>query len=261
MAACGASVAGCGDGLSYGPMNMPGLWWRLRAFIGNTVPGFGWLRPRSMVYLTSYPPGPWLQRLAEVFKPPPPPPISEHPGPPRWVMPPDDELGVAVPIREILASDPGIVIALVDCIAYSTGFEFGIALRSRTDIEPSQMGFGPPSRTTFSDMAFQVGIRFADGGTAVTNGDPSQEVLAHWRMHAEGREPNPSDGPIISPRSGGGGGGRYDFRYWVWPLPPEGKLAFTCEWPAQGLALRSREVDASAIRRAGAAATKLWSDV
>ena len=49
------------------------------------------------------------------------------------------------------------------------------------------------------------------------------------------REPSPSDGPLLMLRGGGGGGKRYNFTYWVWPLPPEGKLTFLCEWRTRGL--------------------------
>jgi hypothetical protein len=82
--------------------------------------------------------------------------------------------------------------------------------------------------------------------------------MAYWKMHAEGREPVPSEGPILAPRSGGGGGRHWDFRYWVWPLPPEGKVRFMCEWPARNLAPITHEIDAADVRRAGAASTSLW---
>jgi hypothetical protein len=79
-------------------------------------------------------------------------------------------------------------------------------------------------------------------------------------LHAEGREPLPSDGPLLMPRGGGGGGKRYDFSYSVWPLPPEGKLTFLCEWRARGLGPTSHETDATAIRRAGASSKNIWSN-
>jgi hypothetical protein len=183
-------------------------------------------------------------------------------GPPPWVQPPESELGVAVPLREVLASDEGVVIGLIDCVAYSTGFEFRIAVRSKRDLDSAEMGFGPPPPygPDRSDRELTFGIRFADGSAALTGGRPGPELMAQWRMHAEGREPSPSDGPLLMPRGGGGGGKRYDFTYWVWPLPPEGKLTFLCEWRARGLGPTSHEVDAAAIRRAGASSKSVWSD-
>jgi hypothetical protein len=180
-------------------------------------------------------------------------------GPPPWLQPPESELGVAVLLREVLVSDPGVVIALIDCVAFSTGFEFSIAVRSKEDIDPRQMGFGMPHPGEGSEKELQFGIRFSDGGSAVTGGRPSEEFMAQWKMHSEGREPRSSDGPILAPRSGGGGGKRWDFRYWVWPLPPEGALTFMCEWPARKLPPTTHDVDASEIRRAGAACKELWN--
>ena len=216
-----------------------------------------------------------MRRLWHVFKPAgwtgygrltekaaPPRPQMIRSGPPSWLQPPESELGVAVPLREVLASDTGVVIALIDCVAFSTGFEFAIAVRSKEDIDSQQMGFGPPhpGDTEQSEKELRIGIRFADGGTAVTGGRSGPEFMGQWKMHAEGREPGSPDGPILAPRSGGGGGKRYDFRYWVWPLPPEGTLTFTCEWPARKLAPTTHDVEATPIRAAGNASTRLWQD-
>jgi hypothetical protein len=177
-------------------------------------------------------------------------------------MPPDDELGVAVPLRAVLASDSNCVIALIDCVAFSTGFEFSITARTKKDIRPEDMGFGPPPPygPDRSDRELKIGIQFADGPAAITGQHPGPEFMAGWKLHARGGAPDPADGPILSPRSGGGGGKRYDFRYWVWPLPGEGKMAFICEWPAVGLARTVQEVDAGVIIRAGATSMKIWTD-
>lgn len=96
-------------------------------------------------------------------------------------------------------------------------------------------------------------------GISTTSGCASPRALTR-KMHAEGREPSPSDGPLLMPKGGGGGGKRYDFTYWVWPLPPEGKLTFVCEWRARGLGPTAHEVNATAFRSAGASSTSIWSD-
>ena len=242
-------------------MNRPGFWLRLRWFWATTALGRRWPRHRTTSFMAVLTPGPIWRRFWYVFKPPPPPPPTLHPGPPPWLQPPESELGVAVPMREILASDAGVVIALIDCVAYSTGFEFTIALRTKDQIDAREMGFGPPSaRGERQQMQMQFGIQFADGSTAVSDGNLSPELIAQLKMHAEGQEPLSSDGPILAPRSGGGGGKRWDFQYWVWPLPPQGRLTITCEWPSRGIALTSHDLDGAAIRRAGAASPQLWND-
>ncbi|HEY1456509.1 MAG TPA: hypothetical protein VGG31_08415 [Candidatus Dormibacteraeota bacterium] len=164
-------------------------------------------------------------------------------------------------MREVLASDAGVVIALIDCVAYSTGFMFTIALRTKDEIDAREMGFGPPfAGGERRHMGMEFGIQFADGSTAASGGTLSPELIARLRRHAEGHETLSSDGPILAPRSGGGGGKRWDFQYWVWPLPPEGKLTITCEWRSRGMVLASHDLDGAAIRRAGAASTSFWKD-
>ena len=76
----------------------------------------------------------------------------------------------------------------------------------------------------------------------------------------EGREPVVNGGPILSHRGAGGGGKTWDFRYWVWPLPPEGRLTFTCEWPERNLAETTYEVNGAEILLAGLSSTKLWDE-
>jgi hypothetical protein len=158
----------------------------------------------------------------------------------------------------VLARQAGVVIALTDCVEYSNGFNLGIAVRSQSDLDHRAFGFGPPSDRHRSGT-LEVAVGFADGraATASDNG-PSPAVMAYYEAWREGREPEVPTGPIIAMGSGGGGGKRLDFHYWVWPLPPDGPLTISCEWRAGGVALSTIEVDGSGIRRAGTASTSLW---
>jgi hypothetical protein len=250
-------------------VNRPNFWWRLRSLFGATLAGFGWTRYRSYgpAYRPwqRYPPERGWRRIWHVFKPPPvpelPPDFKPPPLPP-WIGPPESEVGVAVPLRVALVSEPGFAIALVDCVAFSTGFEFGIAVRAREEIDHSIMGFGPPPPygPPTPEGQLVIGVEYADGGKATADRHPGAQVMAYWAAVHEGRQPEVPKGPVLSPRGGGGGGRRYDFHYWVWPLPPAGKLTFTCAWPLRGLALTAHDVDSQQIRIAGRTSTKLWDD-
>lgn len=81
--------------------------------------------------------------------------------------------------------------------------------------------------------------------------------MDYYMAKRDGLEPNLPKGPVLLPRSGGGGGQRWDFHYWVWPLPPHGNLTFTCEWRARGIPLTEHELDGAAIRRAAESSTEL----
>lgn len=194
---------------------------------------------------------------------PPPLPADSRPSPPPpWLWPPESELGEALLLRTVLASDQGVAVGLVSCVAFSTGFEFGIAVRAKEDIDAHEIGFGPPPPhgPPPTGRELVIGLEFADGRKATAAHHPGAQVMAYFVGAGEGREPELPAGPILMPRGGGGGGRNWDFRYWVWPLPPEGKLTFTCAWPARGLATTAHEVDASLIRRAGGASKKLWDE-
>jgi hypothetical protein len=194
---------------------------------------------------------------------PPPLPADFKPPPlPPWFGAPESELGEALPLRAVLASDEGVAVALVSCVAYSTGFEFAIAVRSKDDIDAHDVGFGPPPPhgPPPTGRELVIGLEFADGRKATAHNHPSGQVMSFYAGAREGREPEVPVGPILMPRGGGGGGRNWDFRYWVWPLPPEGALLFTCEWPARRIVKTAYEVDAAEIRRAGGASKKLWND-
>jgi hypothetical protein len=74
-----------------------------------------------------------------------------------------------------------------------------------------------------------------------------------------GAEESPP-GPVLMQRGGSGGTRSWDFGFWVWPLPPAGRLAFVVEWPSEDIALTRAEIDASAIRDASERAQVLWPD-
>ena len=187
------------------------------------------------------------------------PPVRDGPPPqPRWGGPPDDEVGVAVGARMVLASQPRLFIAVTDCVAYSNGFTFGLAVRSKDEIPPEKMGFGA-HREHGDDAGFQVTIRFSDGRDSRGDGPgPNRAVMDYYREWSEGKDPPEPVGPVIGQQGGGGGGHRWDFDYFIWPLPPDGPVAITCRWPGRGLQTASKELNGTAIRAAGLKSKSVW---
>jgi hypothetical protein len=163
-----------------------------------------------------------------------------------------------MPLRIVVVAQPRLVVALVDCVAYSNGFKVGLSIRSKDDIDHRSIGFGPPMERE-TPGSLRVGLRFADGRETATSGHgPNPNVMAYYAAWQEGREPEVPAGPVIAHSSGGGGGKRWDWEYWVWPLPPDGPLTVSIEWLAGGVPLSSTEVDGGAIGRAGANSKRLW---
>ena len=177
---------------------------------------------------------------------------------PRWSGAPDDEVGIAVAARMVLASQPRLFIAVTDCVAYSNGFSLGLAVRSKDEIPPEKMGFGP-HREGAEDAGLQVTIRFSDGRD--TRGGalgPNRELMDYFKEWSEGKDPPQPVGPIIGQQGGGGGGHRWVFHYFVWPLPPDGPVTITCKWPGRGLQTAGRELNGTAIRAAGLKSKSVW---
>ncbi|MEU7872503.1 hypothetical protein [Dactylosporangium sp. NPDC049140] len=180
-------------------------------------------------------------------EPPPPPP---EPRRPAWARP-ETVLPGAVADTVILARTGDLVLTLGDLQAYPNGFQLAVTAYTREPLRHrSAFGsggflrrFGPgPVPEDF----LRFGLRFADG-SVVTNLDPG-----------------PSDesdaGPRLVPQGGHGGLHRHEQSYWVWPLPPPGRLDVVCEWPARGIAETTAELDAALVLDAASRATTLFDD-
>lgn len=188
------------------------------------------------------------------FEPPPPPPEPpERHRQPAWVGPPENELGVAVPVRELLARTDDLAIALLGVVAYSNGLQLQVELRRRTEPEDVDV------------MHLHMRRRHARGG------ELAPEVLRFGVQLADGRKATNLDarpwgadeeptGPLLMERGGGGGGRSWSFGYWLWPLPPAGTLTIAVEWPALGVALTTRDLDTRPLLDAAARSERLWPE-
>jgi hypothetical protein len=184
----------------------------------------------------------------DFFEPPPPREEPARGRRPVWLGAPDNELGISVPLRVPLVRTDTLAILVDQVVAYSTGFSFGLSARSHPDRRLSDRGFADLFHPRVDGMdRLLIGIQFADGRKAT---------------NLEHRHPTSSDdlGPVLMGGGGGGGGGRFDFSFWVWPLPPEGPLTFVCRWDGEGVELTSVDVDAAAIRAASAQSEQLWPE-
>jgi hypothetical protein len=88
----------------------------------------------------------------------------------------------------------------------------------------------------------------------------SPEWLEAPRGWLGGQDDAPDPSTQIALTSGGGGGGALDTHqsYWVWPLPPPGRVTFACEWPKLEIAETQVAVEGDVIRGAAGRAERVW---
>lgn len=189
--------------------------------------------------------------MSEFFEPPSPPeppePV-EHRRPP-WFGPPDNELGVAVPVRLEIVRTENLAVAVLDLVAFSTGCTFDVAIRQRTRKNGGSPFHPFHDHGEWRPDALHFGLQFADGAKAT-----SDRTMWH------GGPDHTPKGPMLMPHGGGGGARSWDMNMWLWPLPPPGPLAFVCEWQAEGIALTRREIDGGLILDAAGRVEQLWPD-
>jgi hypothetical protein len=180
-----------------------------------------------------------------------PPPRPERVAPrTATAFPPEDELGGPADVHVVLAHAPDFALALLNVVAYSTGFAFDLALRTKPGSRREtatlwQQMRPPPGREHWGDdtdarTELRLGFEFADGRRAT-------------------RFAYAPDGEPITLAPGGGGGGDHAFmhRYHL-PLPPPGPLLLVVEWPRAGIELTTHELDAAPILEAAARSRRFW---
>ena len=131
-----------------------------------------------------------------------------------WFRSPDNELGVALALRLVLVRTASLALLVDQLVAYTTGFSFRLAGRSRPGTAATnRRRFDRVLTPRAGDMQqLLIGIEFADGRRAT---------------NLEHRPPESGDpGPVLRGGGGSAGGGRFDFEFWLWPLPSDGQLTF-----------------------------------
>jgi hypothetical protein len=180
---------------------------------------------------------------------------------PEWLEAPEDWLGGVVPVQALIARSESAAVYLSRIVAYPVGFEFSIDALTRT----RQRGYafdpmwereeGPPAEV------LRYGIEFADGRRARSVGDvpfgASESTLLALSDDEE-RRPDPATEIFLMPGGGGGSDRHAERTCWVWPLPPEGAVAFVCEWPRFEIPESRIELDAHVIRDAAGRAVEVW---
>lgn len=107
------------------------------------------------------------------------------------------------------------------------------------------------------DDLFRFGVQYSDGRKGTSVAPPGAQMQQWAKAVREGREPELPTGPIVMQR-GGGGGRSYDWRFWIWPLPPPGPVTVACEWPAASIPLTLYELDARSFIEGMATIERLW---
>ena len=165
-----------------------------------------------------------------------------------------------VPLELVLARSEVAAVYVSGLSAYPTEVEFDlvtIAAPDEDDEALDPMLFGPHRHhmrrraggSEIPDEMLRFGVEFADGRRATNTG-------------GGGFSPPDSEpaGPVLHPGGGGGGGGRWHQVMFLWPLPPPGRLALVCEWPAAGIPFTRTEIDAGAIHEAARRAQVIFED-
>jgi hypothetical protein len=168
-----------------------------------------------------------------------------------WEGPPRGVVGQPVAVKAVLARSDELAISLVGIAAFPTGVKFNLLGLRRPQPAPadwrSTKELADPWNRKKDEDGFRFGVVFADGRKA-TSFDPGREA---------GSTPT---GPVLRPSSGTHSYEKWNYGYWLWPLPSPGDLTFVCEWRSIGIPESRTIVDATAIVEASSHAIRLWPE-
>ena len=186
-----------------------------------------------------------------------------EPEPERVLQPEPDWVGPRRGVRPGLSIQRVLLCRIDDVLlqvsrfdVYRSGVEFDLELFLRSGYEEvfglpwdihHHRGVGRGERGVPDDF-LRFGVQLADG-QAWSNLTAGVGSLFDERP----------DSLVVLPRSGGGDGGHWQSRYWLWPLPADGDIVFYAEWPSQNIAEISATVDGDELRQRAAEAEILWS--
>jgi hypothetical protein len=191
------------------------------------------------------------------FEPPPPRPApADEWQEPVWLRAPRNMLGGVVPVEIVIGRSDRAAVCVLGVVAYPTGFSFTLALRRR---RPDR--FEPFVRAPFElppegipegslpDDLLRFGFLFADGSKLTSIPVP---IESDW-------DREPAEHRLLQ---GGGGGDHaaWHTEFWVWRLPPPGRVTIVCEWPAEGIEETRTTLAAGEIHAAAGRAQILWDD-
>jgi hypothetical protein len=182
---------------------------------------------------------------AAINAPQPPPPEPE-PATPDWIEPPSGVVPGQSTQQVVLFRTDRAILVIRQFDVYPTGVEFTIDLRVRPTTNqlfdtPWELHWRSirrePTGEVLPDDFLRIGFAFADGTT-----------WTNFNHDFRGFDEDPT-GPVVIGRGGGGGGHRWNMRYWMWPLPPAGDVVMYAEWPLFDIDEVSAVIDGAALRR------------
>ena len=199
------------------------------------------------------------------FFPDPPPPHKEEPEEgyqPVWSSAPEYVLPGVVPVELLIARSASTVVMLTGIRAFPEGLAMTLAIRLRGPLERRDLHsevFDGPYQHSMGEQwqaeRLKWGFEFSDGRRA-TNVDPPA-----WDAEDERPWKDKSwrpDRPVLNGQGGGGGQRAIDRDYWLWPLPPPGRLRVVFQWPQQGIETTTHDVDAQPFLDAAARSQPVW---
>ncbi|WP_432544468.1 hypothetical protein [Kineococcus sp. SYSU DK002] len=202
------------------------------------------------------------------FFPDPPPPSDAEPDEgyqPAWHGAPDDVLPGVVPVELVLGRSDSTVVLLTGVRAFPEGLAMSLGVRVRGPLPPgrdlhAEVFDGPyphDAGEQWRAARLKWGFEFSDGRRA-TNVDPPVWGPGDGRPWDD-RTWRP-DRPVLTGQGGGGSRRSVDRDQWLWPLPPPGRLRVVLQWPQQGIATTTHDLDAQPFLDAAARARPVWDD-
>jgi hypothetical protein len=160
--------------------------------------------------------------------------------------PPQDELGVLGTGSFVLARTADVVVAIRGITAYSDGLQLSVVVLFADEQRAEDLDWALQDYSR-SPGRFRLGCGFADGRRATTGRSDAPEVQT------------PGDvAPHLLMLTSHRTALTWSAEYWLWPLPPPGRIVVGCRWPDRRIAETLTHLDATPLLTAAESSRPVW---
>ncbi|PRY09918.1 hypothetical protein [Kineococcus rhizosphaerae] len=185
-------------------------------------------------------------------------PSNGEPPLPVWHAAPANVLPGIAPIALVLGRSASTVVTLSVVRAFASGLSLTLTTHVRGPVQRgdlfAEISDGPYEHAQDEEWEagrFRWGLELADGRRVSNLDAPTWDERAadpDWLPPA----------PVLTAGGGSGSESWVEQEYWLWPLPPAGRLRLTCQWLDQGIDASAHDLDAEPFLQAAARAQPLW---
>jgi hypothetical protein len=182
-----------------------------------------------------------------------------------YLQPPRGWIGGVLPEEVDVGTGREVAMVVSHLTAYPAGLAFRVTVLSRSDpamVCRDNLEASGRTGTDSADLHLCIGVEFSDGRCAIQKtrwiGASAEGGLGEFPSYPKQMPPDPALDLILNVSGSEASEREFVADCWVWPMPPAGAVGFKCGWPAAGIPIGCKSINAEILHAAAKRAEPLW---